>query len=144
MLIQKQKENNIMETNQVKELKELIERVGKLQVKSEEEQQTELDLPATLFKLRSNLESYTKAMPKIEVGDILVWKEGLKNRKYPKYNEPCIVVEVLKEPILNDAIAMSSSYYKESNDVKLGIILSGNEFVTFFFDSRRFTKFDIF
>lgn len=32
-------------------------------------------------------------------GDIVMWKEGCSNRKRPKVDEPCVVIEVLPEPL---------------------------------------------
>lgn len=135
----KQKQNH----TEIQELRELVDIIEKIQTThTEQDIKVELDVATRLYKLRSNLESYSKLSESIEVGDILVWKEGLKNRKYPKYDEPCIVVEKLNEPIINDAVGINSAYYKEVNDIKLGIIMPGNEFVTFYFDSKRFTKFE--
>lgn len=129
-----------MKHNQIQELQDLIERAEKLKEESKEKTRPELDLSTKLSKLRSNLENYKKKTTSIEVGDILVWKEGLKNRKFPKYDEPCIVIEVLEEPIVNDISGINSAYYKEPNDIKLGIIAPEDDFVTFYFDSRRFRK----
>jgi hypothetical protein len=35
-------------------------------------------------------------------GDIVQWKDGLRNRAYPAYGEPVVVVEILPEPVYGD------------------------------------------
>ena len=69
---------------------------------------------------------------------IVCWKAGLRNRRYPKYNQPVIVVEVLSDPIEDAEQNSGSAYFKERLDIVLGIIDEEGDFVTFHFDKRRF------
>ncbi len=71
-------------------------------------------------------------------GDIVQWKEGMKNKKVPLYDEPAIVIEVLKEPVLNRNVEAGSPYFRESYDIILGIISSRKELIFFHYDSKRF------
>lgn len=76
------------------------------------------------------------------VGDLVKWKQGLKNKKYPKYNEPAIIVEILSEPVVEPEKNAGSQYFREPLDIVLGIIDSDGDFALFHYDSRRFEPFD--
>jgi hypothetical protein len=70
-------------------------------------------------------------------GDLVRWKNGLKNKKLPKENQPAIVIETLKEPLENTETDPGSTYFKEPLDIVLGFIADG-VFITFYYDKRRF------
>lgn len=73
-----------------------------------------------------------------EKGVLVKWKKGLKNRRRPKYFEPSIVIDYIKEnPPLNSA-EEGSSLYREPLDLALGLIDENGDFDIFYFDSRRF------
>lgn len=74
-----------------------------------------------------------------KVGDILSWKKQLKNRKFPDYNEPIIVLEILAEPIFDQSVEIGSAYFNERNDIKAGVYRD-DTLLTFYFDSQRFEK----
>lgn len=40
--------------------------------------------------------------PQIEPGDLVKWKDGLKNRKYPPENTPVCVIDLLSSPVIKD------------------------------------------
>ena len=67
------------------------------------------------------------------------WKEGLKNKAVPEYNEPAIVWEILPKPICDHAKGpgAGSRYLNEPLDMVLGVMDEG-EFVLLHYDSRRF------
>lgn len=71
-------------------------------------------------------------------GMLAVWKLGLKNRRFPRYGEPAIVVEVLDPPILDHENESGSTYYREPLDLLLGILHKDGDFLVYHFDSRRF------
>ena len=74
-----------------------------------------------------------------EVGQIVKWKEGLRNRKFPFNNQPAIVVSVLEKPVIStDYNKSGSPFYLEPLDIILGIIVDDGVFLTFYHDSRRF------
>ncbi|MGP1415601.1 MAG: hypothetical protein ACTTJ6_06725 [Treponema sp.] len=92
--------------------------------------------------LKKCLDDYSKSS-NFQVGDIVFWKENLKNRKLPAYNEPSIVIEVLSEPIYDSTSDSGSSNFKEPLTLKLGtLIKDDNEmrFVIFYYDGNRFIK----
>ena len=76
-----------------------------------------------------------------KIGDFVQWKPNLKNRAMPDYNEPMIVVDLIDEPIFDEEEGPSSVYYNEPLDIILGMIDEDDEFITFFYDSRRIQKF---
>lgn len=71
-------------------------------------------------------------------GDLVVWKEGLKNKNFPEYGQPAVVIEQLERPIINLSDDSGSSYYREPLDLILAILSGEGQFVTFYYDSRRF------
>ena len=75
-----------------------------------------------------------------QVGDFVIWKDGLKNRKIPAYNEPCIIIEVLDPPIIDEEETNSSPYFQEKLDVKIGLIYEEKSLFSFYMDSSRFKK----
>lgn len=73
-----------------------------------------------------------------EVGQIVKWKTDLKNRKLPRRHQPAIVVSILDEPITNPNDESGSPYFLEPLDIVLGVITDDDNFLTFYYDSRRF------
>lgn len=74
-------------------------------------------------------------------GDLVAWKAGLKNRRWPRYGRPAVVMEVLPTPILDSDQDSGSPYFHEPLDLVLGLFLEDGpargELVTWHFDSRR-------
>lgn len=77
----------------------------------------------------------------IEVGQIVKWKTGLKNKRLPKMGQPAIVMEVFEKPITPDERESGSPYYLEPLDLILGVVDEDKDFVTFYYDKRRFEPF---
>ncbi|MBD2385346.1 hypothetical protein [Cylindrospermum sp. FACHB-282] len=73
-----------------------------------------------------------------QVGQLVKWKQNLKNRKLPYKNQPAIVVEILAEPIINSQEESGSPYFRETLDIILGILVDDDTFLTFYYDSKRF------
>ncbi|EEN5587712.1 hypothetical protein FWP04_08960 [Salmonella enterica subsp. enterica serovar Mountpleasant] len=73
-------------------------------------------------------------------GDIVAWKDGMKNRRFPDYEERCIISEVLDTPIYCQDDT-GSQYYMEPQDVKVVVFMDG-EFLEYMFDSRRLRHVD--
>jgi hypothetical protein len=75
--------------------------------------------------------------------DIVKWKKGLKNRKFPTENQPAIIVDILNPPLKNTEQEAGSPYFRESLDVILGIIdEKRGDFIVFHYDSRRFEPYN--
>lgn len=75
-------------------------------------------------------------------GMMAVWKPGMKNRRFPRYGDPAIVVEVLDPPILAHDDESGSTYYREPLDLLLGILHKDGDFLVYHFDSRRFQPYE--
>ena len=75
-------------------------------------------------------------------GELVTWKPGLKNKRYPRYGRPSVVIEVLETPLLDREDKAGSTYFREPLDLVHGLIWddgpSRGELVTFHYDSRRF------
>ncbi len=75
------------------------------------------------------------------VGDLVQWKEGLKNKTRPGYGEPAIVVDVLSQAFNDIEAPVASPYHKENLDIKLAVIVLNDktpQFLTFYYDKQRF------
>lgn len=133
-------------TNEVnKILMEQLIRALKSKVDSEDDAPNTSDLDPTderpaqsdvsrLKKAYASLMSVTR----FEAGDIVQWKDFLKNRRYPEYGQPAIVLEVLSESFFDNEDNTGSPYYREPLDLKLGFFDQDGDFVSYYFDSRRF------
>ncbi len=77
-------------------------------------------------------------------GDIVQWKRGLKNKKNPPEDGFAIVVQVIPrdEAGYSEDENSGSTYYREVLDLRLGVIDLDGDFVTYWFDSERFEKFE--
>jgi hypothetical protein len=90
-----------------------------------------------IAQLKSVCKSFLKK-ESLEVGQIVKWKENLKNRKLPHKNQPAIVIELLNIPVISTDNESGSPYFLETLDIILGVIVENGTFLTFYYDSRRF------
>lgn len=95
------------------------------------------DLAAALRERFRSLNARQRFQP----GDVIGWKAGLKNRRWPTYGKPAIVVEVLDPPILDTEKDSGDAYFREPLDLALGVFIEEGahrgDFVVWHFDSRR-------
>ncbi|MEW8438233.1 MAG: hypothetical protein AB2689_08750 [Candidatus Thiodiazotropha taylori] len=70
-------------------------------------------------------------------GQIVRWKSMLRNRKRPAYDEPIIVVDVLKTPVHDTVNRSGSPYYREPLDLIVGHLDKEEGFLLWHVDSRR-------
>jgi len=111
-----------------------------------ERQKAEDDIPDDPAKYdagyRAQLAENCKALLQpyvFQVGQLVKWKKGLQNRKYPKKYQPAIVVAVLDSPVLSEDKETGSTYFREPLDIVLGMTTEeGGPFMTFYYDKRRF------
>jgi len=96
-----------------------------------------IDIEKHISTLKLSVEKYNENSS-FKVGDVVQWKEGLKNKKRPQYGEPCIVIEVLDSAITDNEAPIASPYFAEKLDIKLGLIGDNEEFFTFHYDRNRF------
>lgn len=75
-------------------------------------------------------------------GDLVCWKPGLRNRHFPQYGVPAVVLEVLDVPVRDSEQESGCTYFREPLDIVLGVFLDEGEhrgdFLAWHFDSRRF------
>ena len=74
-----------------------------------------------------------------KVGDLVVWKASMKNRRSPDYDAPLVVTKVLTEPITDQERSPGSCYFREPLDIVLGEVGDDGDLVEHHYDSRRFT-----
>ena len=67
------------------------------------------------------------------------WKQGLKNKNLPEYNQPAIVWEILPKARFDNAKThgAGSPYFSEPLDIVLAV-MDEDEFILLHYDSRRF------
>ena len=90
-----------------------------------------------LAQLKSACKNFVRK-ESFEVGQIVKWKENLKNRKLPHNNQPAIVISILDQPVISTDNESGSPYFLETLDIILGIIVDDGSFLTFYYDSKRF------
>lgn len=77
---------------------------------------------------------------KIQPGDLIIWKPGMKYAKIPDYNEPIVVLETF-EPIRSTGRA-GTPYECQPQDIRCLVFKdTDGEILSFAYDSRRFTKY---
>jgi hypothetical protein len=75
-------------------------------------------------------------------GQFVMWKPGLKNRKFPDYGEPSIVTAVLPTPIFDPSEnAAGSPYFQEPLTLVVGTFRD-DDLLEFRVDGRRFEPVD--
>lgn len=97
-------------------------------------------IPRKVAELRTRLQALLTLERPFHVGDRVYWKTGLKHKKRPQ-REPAIVMEILRQPIM-DECESGSQYYHEPLDIRVGMRDSDGEFISYLFDSRRFHVID--
>ena len=67
------------------------------------------------------------------------WKQGLKNKDLPEYNQPAIVWEILPKARFDNpkTHGAGSPYFSEPLDIVLAV-MDEDEFILLHYDSRRF------
>lgn len=79
----------------------------------------------------------------LKEGQLVEWKQGVKNRVRPRFREPAIIVKLLKTPEFDTEKDAGTPYFKEPLDMIIGVLEEdeGN-FLFFHVDKRRFKPFD--
>lgn len=98
------------------------------------------DDDSAIQELKKSYEAYI-SNDSLSTGDIVSWKTGMRNRTLPNYKQPAIVIERLQYPIFDESQNAGSQYFHEPLDLRVGFLDDSNQFVTYFYDSRRFEKY---
>jgi len=101
------------------------------------------------MKLKANIEDlrskYALFLRKdnLQVGDIVVYKPGLRNRRYPVNGTAGIVTRVFPVPIKDESKNEAGSpYFNEELTVSVGILDNDGDFVEFTYDAQRLQRAD--
>lgn len=77
-----------------------------------------------------------------EKGQLVEWKEGMKNKLRPRLREPAVVMELLEPPEPDVERDSGTPYFREPLDMVVGVIEKNEEnFLCFHVDKRRFKPF---
>ena len=94
--------------------------------------------PNSIGRLK-NCAARMRHVHQFKKGQLVQWKEGLKNKKTPAYGEPVIVVDVLKEPVYDyESKGSGNPYFSEPLTLVAGELAPNGDFVCFHYDGRRF------
>ena len=74
-------------------------------------------------------------------GDLVTWKQGLKNGRYPQKNYPAIVTRIYDTPISRSDMESGSNHFREPLDLVI-LVDTGDEVSEFHVDSRRFKPYE--
>jgi len=99
---------------------------------------------ATVVEVRAAYDALNQVHA-FKPGDLVMWKEGLRNKLSPLRGEPAIVLEVLESPLYDVNAPADSSAFLEPLDISLGVIKYEGDtgsLIVFHFDSRRFQPYD--
>jgi len=94
--------------------------------------------PRALQNLRERYTLLT-TVEHFEPGDIVTWKNGLRNKKHPEPGTAALVVKVFDEPIFDTGAGAGTPYFNEPLGFVIGIIDDDGDFLCFHSDPRRFT-----
>ena len=75
-----------------------------------------------------------------EPGDLVAWKKGLKNRKFPAYDEPVVVKRISNSVVAQDRDPGMSTFHEDVSLV-IGEIDAVGDFEFYHVDPQRFTKY---
>ncbi len=76
-------------------------------------------------------------------GQLVEWKEGLKNKLRPRLREPAIVMELLKKPQFDTERDSGTPYFREPLDMVVGVVEENEgNLLCFHVDKRRFKPFE--
>lgn len=87
----------------------------------------------TIERLKVLQKSFAKKH-EFSVGDIVTWKEGLKNKLS---KGPFVVMKVLPESVLDGSRDAGSTYFREPLDIILAFVDGDGDFMMYHNDSRR-------
>jgi len=91
-------------------------------------------------RLRERYQRYC-ALADLKLGDIVVWKEGLTNRRFPRPGTVAIITRIFPHPIIDPKKKDAGSpYFREDLDLVLGVFDSDGDFVEYHYDKGRFEK----
>jgi len=91
-----------------------------------------------LSKLKQKVETLLQPPPEFKTGDVVKWKKGLKNKKYPEEEQLVMVIQELEEPIIQSERDSGTPYFREPLDLILGVLDQDGDLMLYHYDKRRF------
>ena len=88
------------------------------------------------------LEAALRVTHDMQPGDLVRFKDGMRNKLRPGTGEPAVVVERLAEPVYDTEEGSGSSYFREPLDLVVGLIDEDGDFTLYHVDSRRMEPID--
>ncbi|MCK5719738.1 MAG: hypothetical protein KAH84_07285 [Thiomargarita sp.] len=90
-------------------------------------------------KLQEKVDTFLQvSQEEFKPKDVVRWKKGLKNKKYPKESQFAVVIEQLKEIIIPSNSESGTPYFREPLDIILGILDQDGDLMLYHYDRRRF------
>jgi hypothetical protein len=117
------------------ELDELKQKIADLEARSNNANKG-TDDPAN--KLRRLVDNFLQPPPEFKRGEVVRWKPGLKNKKYPKEDQIAMVIQQLEKPVVESERDSGSPYFNEPLDLVLGVLDDDGDLMVFHYDKRRF------
>ena len=73
-------------------------------------------------------------------GQLVIWKEGMKNRRIPQAGEAVVVTQVLSNPVFDTERGAGHPMFREPLDLVIAVLDDDGDFMEYHVDGRRFTK----
>lgn len=86
-------------------------------------------------RLKQLAASLTETQKAFKVGDLITWKDGLRNKRL---DGVLVVTQVLPEPVLDTEGKPGNPYFREPLDIKVGHLDEDGDLIESHVDSRRF------
>ena len=121
----------------------VLEIIENITAAADESDGDELALKESASQLQILYERLTNGRERaLRPGMLAAWKRGLKNRRFPAYGEPAIVMEVLEQPVIDLENGSGWPYFREPLDLLLGIVNKDGDFLIYHVDRRRFEPYE--
>ncbi|WP_421185625.1 hypothetical protein [Aeromonas enteropelogenes] len=85
--------------------------------------------------------AFLTVQPEFKVEQLIEWKPALKDKRFPQYGEPAVVLAVLAEPVNEAGDDTCSQYSCAVNDIIIGVKAPDGDFAHYYADSRRWQPF---
>jgi Zn-finger protein len=85
--------------------------------------------------------AFLTVQPEFKVGQLIMWKPDLKDKVFPQYGEPAVVLSAFMEPAVDSEVDTSSQYSCAINDMIIGVRAPDGDFTHYYADSRRWQPF---
>jgi len=120
-----------------KELEEFVKKIVS-QTTEKGNQITRNEPYEELSKLKQKVDTLLQPTSTFNPFDVVKWKKGLKNKKYPEEEQLAMVIQELEEPIIQSERDSGTPYFREPLDIILGVLDQDGDLMLYHYDKRRF------